>query len=268
MISVHCVQLAPVAAELAANKAASIAAITGAAAAGADVIVLPELAISGYDYDDADQAAASAIEGDDEIFGEWSRAARGAVVVGGFSERGNAGMLYNSAVLLDGTGVRALYRKTHLWDDEALYFKPGDAPPPVVDTAAGRIGVVICYDLEFPEMTRALAARGAELLAVPTNWPLVERPDGEHPPERIIAMAAARVNRMAIACSDRTHNDGGRRYTEGTAIVDAHGWVVSSPLAGVGSVSAEIDLGVARVKDISPRNHLFHDRRPDLYNDG
>ena len=268
MISVHCAQLAPVAADVAANKAASLAAIADAAAAGADVIVLPELAISGYDYTDAAQAAASAMEPDDEIFAEWSRAGRGAIVVGGFAERGSGGVLYNSAVLVDGTGVCALYRKVHLWDDEALYFAPGTAPAPVVDTAAGRIGVVICYDLEFPEMTRALAVRGAELLAVPTNWPLVDRPEGEHPPERIIAMAAARVNRMAIACSDRTHNEGGRRYTEGTAIVDARGWVVTPPVTGVGSVSAEIDLGVARVKDISRRNHLFDDRRPAVYSDG
>ena len=135
----------------------------------------------------------------------------------------------------------------------------------MVDTAAGRIGVVICYDLEFPEMTRALALRGAELLAVPTNWPLVDRPDGEHPPERIIAMAAARVNRMAIACADRSHNVGGRRYTEGTAIVDAHGWVVTQPITGSGSVHADIDLDIARSKDISTRNHLFHDRRPSVY---
>jgi 5-aminopentanamidase len=265
VISVHCVQLAPIAGDVSANKAASLAAIAEAAAAGADVIVLPELAISGYDYTDVAQAAESAIEPGDDIFTEWSAAGRGAVVVGGFGERGADGVLHNSAVLVDGSGVRAQYRKVHLWDDEALYFQPGTAPAPVVDTAAGRIGVVICYDLEFPEMTRAVALRGAELLAVPTNWPLLERPAGEHPPERIIAMAAARVNRMAIACSDRTYTEGGRRYTEGTAIVDAHGWVVTAPLAGVGSVSAEIDLAVARVKDISQRNHLFHDRRPGVY---
>jgi predicted amidohydrolase len=265
VISVHCAQLDPVPGDVPANKAATLTAIAGAAAAGADVIVLPELAISGYDYTDADQAAASAIEPDDGIFADWSAAGRGAVVVGGFVERGADGVLYNSAVLVDGSGVRARYRKVHLWDDEALYFQPGTAPAPVVETAAGRIGVIICYDLEFPEMTRALALRGAELLAVPTNWPLVDRPDGEHPPERIIAMAAARVNRMAIACCDRTYTEGGRCYTEGTAIVDAHGWVVTAPLTGVGSVSADIDLSVARVKDISQRNHLFNDRRPTVY---
>ena len=233
------------------------------------MIVLPELAISGYDYDDAAQAAASAIDADDDIFAEWSRAGRGAVVVGGVRRtRSTPACSTTARFSSTAPAIRALYRKTHLWDDEALYFEPGAAPAPVVDTAVGRIGVVICYDLEFPEMTRALALRGAELLAVPTNWPLVDRPAGEHPPERIIAMAAARVNRMAIACSDRTHHDGGRRYTEGTAIIDAHGWVVTRPLTGVGSVAAEIDLDVARVKDISTRNHLFHDRRPDLYGYG
>jgi predicted amidohydrolase len=265
MIDVHCAQLAPVAGDVPGNKAMSVAAVEAAAGAGADVVVLPELVVSGYDFVHADQARKSAIDADDDVFAQWSRAGRGAVVVGGFAERGPDGVVYNSAALVDAGGVRAVYRKTHLWDDEALYFRPGDDPAPVVDTAAGRIAVVICYDLEFPEMTRALALRGTELLAVPTNWPLVARPEGEHPPERIIAMAAARVNRMAIACSDRTHNDGGRRYTEGTAIVDALGWVVTAPITGVGSVSARIDLGVARVKDISSRNHLFDDRRPTVY---
>jgi predicted amidohydrolase len=227
--------------------------------------VLPELALSGYDFTGPEQAAASAIDADDAVFAEWSRAGGGAVVVGGFAERGADGVLYNSAVLVDRTGVRTCYRKTHLWDDEALYFRPGDAPAPVVDTTVGRIGVAICYDLEFPEMTRSLAVHGVELLAVPTNWPLVGRPDGEHPPERIIAMAAARVNRMVIACSDRTHLDGGRLYTEGSAVIDAQGWVVTPPLKGTGSVSASVDLDLARSKQISTRNHLFDDRRPAIY---
>ena len=263
MITVTCVQLAPRVGDPAGNRKASVDAV--AAAAGADVIVLPELVTSGYDFEAVEQVQESAISAGDDLFDAWARAADGAVVVGGFAERDDEGVLRNSAMLLDGAGGRTLYRKTHLWDEEALYFTPGDEPPPVVDTPSGRIGVAICYDLEFPELTRSLALRGTELLAVPTNWPLVERPDGEHPPERIIAMAAARVNRMAIACSDRSHHDGGRRYTEGTAVIDANGWVVTPPLAGVGSVSATIDLDVARSKSISARNHLFGDRRPAIY---
>jgi predicted amidohydrolase len=263
VITVTCVQLAPVAGDGAGNRARSTAAV--AAAAGADVIVLPELTTSGYDFESVEQARASAITADDPVFDDWARAAGGAVVVGGFAERDENGVLRNSAMLVDGSGRRVRYRKTHLWDEEALYFTPGDESPPVVDTRAGRIGVIVCYDLEFPELTRSLALRGAELLTVPTNWPLVDRPEGEHPPERIIAMAAARVNRIAVACADRTHLEGGRRYTEGTAIVDANGWTVTEPLTGPGSVTARIDLGVARDKRISTRNHLFDDRRPEIY---
>lgn len=263
MITVTCVQLAPVVGDVAGNLERSTAAV--AAAAGADVIVLPELATSGYDFESAEQAEASAIPADHPVFDEWARAGGGAVVVGGFAERDEAGVVRNSAVLIDGSGTRTLYRKTHLWDAEALYFVPGDDPPPVIDTVAGRIGVVICYDIEFPELTRSLAVRGAQLLAVPTNWPLVDRPAGEHPPEQIIAMAAARVNRMAIACADRTHSDRGHPYTEGTAIIDAHGWTVTEPVVGVGSVTAALDLDVTLSKAISTRNHLFDDRRPTLY---
>ena len=62
-------------------------------------------------------------------------------------------------------------------------FEPGNETPPVIDTRVGRIGVLICYDLEFPEMSRMLALGGAELVAVPTNWPLVDGPEGERAPE-------------------------------------------------------------------------------------
>lgn len=264
-VRVHCAQLGPVVGDLAGNKAMSTAAVAAAAGAGADVIVLPELVTSSYCFASTDEAAAGAIEVTDDVFADWSRAAGGAIVVGGFAERGQHGAIYNSAALVDGSGVRTVYRKTHLWDAEALYFTPGDQAAPVVDTALGRIGVLICYDMEFPEMTRSVAVRGAQLLTVPTNWPMVQRPDGERPPELIIGMAAARVNRMAVACCDRTNTERGQAWTEGTAIVNAHGWVVTDPIAGTASVAASLDLEVARSKDISARNHLFDDRRPSLY---
>ncbi len=87
--------------------------------------------------------------------------------------------------------------------------------------------MVICYDLEFPELTRAVALAGAQLLAVPTNWPLVPRPDGERPPEAIVAMAAARVNRMAVACADRLGTERGLEWTGGATIIGVDGWVAA-----------------------------------------
>jgi predicted amidohydrolase len=74
----------------------------------------------------------------------------GIVLVGGFCERSGE-TLFNSAAVVDPSGLRAVYRKTHLWDRERLIFAAGDAAPPVVETSAGRISTMICYDLEFPE---------------------------------------------------------------------------------------------------------------------
>ena len=93
------------------------------------------------------------------------------MVVGGFCELGEGGRLFNSAAVVDRSGVLAVYRKLHLWNDESSWFTPGSEPAPVVDTVHGRIGVGVCYDIEFPELTRGLALAGADLVALPTNWP-------------------------------------------------------------------------------------------------
>ena len=77
-------------------------------------------------------------------------------MVGGFCELGEDGRLYNSAAVVDATGVLGVYRKIHLWDREKLFFGPGHAAAPVVATRVGRIGVAVCYDLFFPELAAVL----------------------------------------------------------------------------------------------------------------
>ena len=159
---------------------------------------------------------------------------------------------------------RVFYRKTHLWDTERLYFTPGDEPPPVVDTRVGSVAMMVCYDLEFPEMTRSVAMRGAQLLAVPTNWPYIVRPAGWPAPEVVIAMAAARVNRMAIACCDRSGDDRGTVWNEESTVIAADGWQIATPDAD-GFVVADLDLAASSDKHISERNDVHGDRRPDVY---
>ncbi|GAA3388249.1 nitrilase-related carbon-nitrogen hydrolase [Cryptosporangium minutisporangium] len=265
MIRVVCAQVAPEIGDLRHNAAMSAAAVSSAAADGADLIVLPELVTSGYLFSSTDEARAAALDPGSPLLAAWGRAAGDAVVVGGFCEAGEDSAVYNSAAVVDRSGVLAVYRKTHLWDAERTVFSPGTAAPPVLDTRAGRIGVLICYDMEFPEMTRGLALAGADLLAVPTNWPLVPRPSGERPPEVVTAMAAARANRVYLACCDRTGTERGQAWTEGTAIVDPDGWVVASAGPGVASALASCDLGAARRKTISAVNHVLADRRTDVY---
>jgi predicted amidohydrolase len=261
-----CQQLAPRIAALETNRELAMNAIAAAVQDRADIIVLPELMTSGYVFESAKEAASVAIPATDPLLREWGAAAsRGdAVVIGGFCERGDDGQIYNSAAVVDGSGVLGVYRKIHLWDREKLWFQPGTAPPVVFDTPAGRIGVIICYDLEFPEMVRTLALAGAELIAVPTNWPLVERPAGERPPEVTIAMAAARVNRVSIACCDRVGTERGEEWTGGTSIVDENGWVLASQTEK-GSARALIDLSKSHDKSLTRLADVFGDRRPELY---
>lgn len=269
MTRIHCLQIAPRIGEQEATLRGCEAAIGQAATAGAEVIVLPELATCGYVFDSPQEARAAALHRGSPVFTDWARAASGAVVVGGFAELGDDGCVYDSAAVVDGSGLVAVYRKLHLWNREKLLFTPGSEPAPVVEVAGLRIGVLVCYDLEFPELTRGLALRGADLLAAPTNWPELARPPGERPPEVVVAMAAARVNRVAVACTDRCGTERGQRWTAGTTIVGADGWVVADAgAAGIEeptAVVAELDLHRSRDKALTPLADVLHDRRPELY---
>jgi len=258
---IACQQLAPTIGEKAANRALALGAIREAVD-----VVLPELITSGYMFSSPEEAASLAVGADHEIMGEWAaEAARADIVLaGGFCELGDDGRIYNSAAVFDATGPRAVYRKLHLWDRETLVFTPGSAAPPVLDTRVGRVAVIICYDLEFPELTRSVALAGTQLLLVPTNWPLVPRPEGERPPEATIGMAAARVNRMAVACADRVGLERGQEWTGGTTIVGVDGWVAAESRAP-GLVAADVDLEPALDKRFTDRADAFADRRPELY---
>jgi predicted amidohydrolase len=265
MVRIACCQIAPAIGDLAGNAAMIEAQIRDAVNVGADVIVLPELATSGYVFNDADEARAAALAPADAAFTKWSAAAANSVVVGGFCEIGDDGNLYNSAVMVDANGVLAHYRKTHLWDREKLIFTRGDALPPVVKTKHGDIAVMVCYDIEFAELTRPVAVDGAQLIAAPVNWPLFPRPEGEHPGEVITAMSTARTNRVAVACCDRAGVERGQAWTEGSVIIDPNGWVAASAGPGTAVAIADIDLDLARDKMLTEHVDLLGDRRVDLY---
>jgi predicted amidohydrolase len=265
---IACHQLAPVVGDLEGNRARALDAIDAAAAAGAHVLVLPELATSGYVFRDAEEARSLAEPADGPSLAQWAeRAARhGMVIAAGFAEAGDDGRLYNSAALVDPTGVRAVYRKAHLWDAEPDFFTPGDAPAPVVDTEHGRIALMVCYDLEFPEWVRGVALRGAELLCVPTNWPFEPRPDGERPMEVVHVMSHASTNRLVVAACDRCGTERGVEWTAGTAIAGTRGWLLARvPGDAPALIHADVDLATARDKALGPRNDALADRRPALY---
>ena len=268
-LRVVCHQLAPRIGDADYNRALTDSAIRSAANLNAQVIVLPELIQSGYAFVDRNEAYGVSETLDGPTLSLWKSLARelGIIIVAGFCERLNAGQVANSAALVEPTGRLTVYRKAHLWDREKLIFTPGDAPPPVVDTAVGRIAVMICYDLELPEWVRLPALAGADLLCAPVNWPDGPRPAGERPAEIVRVQANAAVNRMFIAACDRHGEERGVNWVGGSVIVDADGY----PLAGATSrpeeqqLVADLPLAQARDKSISGHNHVHQDRRPALY---
>jgi len=265
-VRVVCAQLDPVLLDLPGNLARAADAVATAVGRGADIVVLPELVTSGYLLDSTDEAMSVAITPDDARLAAWRAPLRGtgSLVVGGICERGEDGRLYNSAVLLDAGGVVAVYRKTHLWNREKRFFTPGAEPAPVLDTAFGRIGILVCYDLEFPEVPRTLALAGADLLLAPTNWSELPRPAGEQPPQVLNARMAARANHVFVAVCDRTGTERGQRWTGGTAVIDPEGWVLALPDED-GYAIADLVVESARNRQTSTVNHVLGDRRPDLY---
>jgi 5-aminopentanamidase len=263
-----CCQLAPAFGDPAANRELAADAVTRAAQRGAGVVVLPELVSSGYVFRSRAEAAASAETADGPTVTRWARLAaeHQIVIVGGFCET-SGGELYNSAALVDPGGLRCVYRKAHLWDEESLWFTPGGAAPPVVTTRFGQIAVMICYDLEFPEWVRLPALDGAQLLCAPTNWPAFPRPEGERPAEIVRVQADAAVNRMFIAACDRTGAERGVDWVAGSVIVDPDGWPLAEAPRGAGpvTITAECRLASALDKATGPRNSVHADRRPGLY---
>lgn len=270
-MTVACCQIAPSVERADSNLELTRRAVREAVGAGAQLVVLPELSSSGYVFASLDEARAAAGLAA-EVLAGWSAEAAAApngadvVVVGGFCELGDDGRLYNSCALVDGSGVQAVYRKIHLWDREALWFSPGTAEAPVVDTALGRIGLAVCYDLEFPELARGLALRGAELIAVPTNWPR-EVPARELPILASLASATAYLSKVFVAVCDRCGVQRGLEFEGGSVISGPDGRVLAGGGSGAGSelLQASCALNRARDKRSGERNDAFEDRRPELY---
>ncbi len=231
--------------------------------------MLPELANSGYAFRDRQEAhSCSESEDGEAVTAVREAAARdGLVVVLGVCERLPNGRVSNSSILVDTGRVAAVYRKLHLWGLESRIFDPGNERPPVIDTRYGRIGLGICYDVEFPELTRSLCLAGAEILAFPTNWPAPK--DGEASMLGPVAMVTAGLSRVYVALCDRDGAERGLKFDGGSVIASPAGVSVGSETGpdedGVTLIMAGFDPAAARDKRIGEHNDRFRDRRPGFY---
>ncbi len=268
-VRVACCQLAPDVDRPDRNAELALEAVAVAVAAGAQIVLLPELVNSGYVFSSLEEARAAAVPSDGELLAGWAReAARGdAVVVGGFCERAPDGRLHNSSALVDGDGVRAVYRKLHLWGEEPRWFVPGDEPAPVVETRHGRIGLGVCYDIEFPELTRGLGLAGADLIALPANWPHDPLPPDGRPILHSLAATTAYLSKVFMAVCDRSGTERGVEFEGGSVIAGPDGGLLAGPEPdrGTDTLIAECDLAGAREKRSGEHNDAFADRRPAFY---
>ncbi len=256
------VQFAPVFGE----KEHNLQKIEGALEKGhADLVVLPELCTTGYQFISAEEMEALC---EPVPQGPSVQALAGICrrkhchLVAGIGEKTVKGY-FNSAVLIGPRGWVGTYRKVHLFNEEKMDFLPGDSGFPVWEAGKAQIGIMICFDWIFPEAARTLALGGAELLCHPVNLILPYAQD---------AMVTRSIeNRVFSVTANRTGSEkrGEKErfvFTGRSQAVDPFGKV----LFRLGPEEetyreAEIDVFKARDKQITPRNHIFEDRRTEYY---
>jgi predicted amidohydrolase len=257
----------------AANVAKSLELIAAAARNGARLVVLPELANSGYVFESREEAFALAepVPGGPTTEA-WLKAARefGLTIVAGIAEREGT-KLYNSAAIIGPEGYIGTFRKVHLWNEENLFFEPGNLGFPVFATPVGRIGAMICYDGWFPEGHRLLALQGADLICIPTNWvPIPGQDPKREAMANVLCMAAAHSNSVFIAAADRVGTERGQPFLGESLIVSYTGWPVAGPASRTEEeiIYAEVNLSDARRKrNWNEYNQVLRDRRKDVYDE-
>ena len=272
-VRIACIQMQPVVGKVEDNVAHSIGLISRAVELGAKLVVLPELSNSGYMFQSREEAfALSEPIPNGPTVKAWSEiAAKHKLhLVAGICER-DENKLFNSAVLIGPSGYVGTFRKVHLWNEENLYFEPGDLGFPVFHTAIGRIGMAICYDGWFPETYRLSALQGADIVCVPTNWvPIPGQAEGREAMANILAMAAAHSNSIYIACADRVGTERGQPFEGQSLIVGHTGWPVAGPASRDKEeiLTADVALGEARrARNWNAFNQVLRDRRSDLYDE-
>ncbi len=229
------------------------------------LLVLPEFFATGYQFrnhEEVQMLSEEIPEGYTTKALEEIARAQGLYIIGGLPERFN-NRYYNSAVFVGPEGFIGLYRKTHLFFEEKIFFTPGDTGFRVWNTEFGRVGIMICFDWFFPESARTLAIQGADIIAHPSNLVLPHCPQAM--PIRCLE------NRVFAITANRTgveqRKQGQKlRFIGKSQIVSPEGKVIVRASEDREELlTAEIDVSLAREKSINPYNNLLSDRRPSLY---
>lgn len=243
------------------NLARLQAQVRAAKALGVQLLVFPEMFLTGYDIGAAAvQRLAEAANGPSAHVIAGIAEAHGMAIVYGYPERGADGQLYNSVQLFDARGNSRLnYRKTHLFGElDRSMFSPGEDHFPVVELDGWQVGVLICYDIEFPENARRLALAGAEVILVPTANML---------PFQFIADVTVRSrafeNQCFLVYANYCGAEGKLRYCGLSSIVGPDGQRLA--IAGEGPALSHALLDRQALAIARQANDYLQDRRPLLY---
>ncbi len=242
--------------------------LTETVANGAALTVFPECTTTGYCFESIDEArqVGESLDGPSVArVREWCES-KNTMVIFGFLEIENE-HLYNSLALIGPSGVIGSYRKMHLpFLGVDRFTTPGDRPPEVFQTPDIRIGMNICYDSSFPESARILAIEGADLIALPTNWPPTSGLTAD-----LIPNARALENHVYFMSVNRVGVERGFEFIGKSKICDPRGANLAfENHAEEAILYAEIDPAFARKKHLvsipgAHEVHRINDRRPDLY---
>lgn len=235
-----------------------------AATVDADLVVLPELWSTGYVF--SSHAEVAALAEDPERGPTAQRLVAAARrerrhYIAGFAERAR-GRTYNSAMLVGPRGVRAVYRKLHLFEREQQWFSPGNLPLAVHRVGPAKVGMLICFDWRFPEAARVLALQGADVIAHPSNLVF--------PNAQEAMRVRALENRIFTVTANRTGTErrpgGTVKFTGQSQAVDPDGVVITrAPRAGNVARAFDCDLARSRRKKLTARTAIFSNRRPEQY---
>lgn len=232
------------------------AALKRAADAGAQLAVLPEMWSSGFAYRTLNELAQRTPGIVDELL-ELSRKLK-LVIVGSLPEPHGA-KVFNTVYVTDNGRLAGVYRKLHLFSllGEDKAFDSGDSWL-LADTSLGKVGVIICYDLRFPELCRRLALEGACVICVPAQWP---KPRQEH--WRTLLRARAIENQLFVVACNACGPIGKLDFFGMSMIIDPKGEVLAE--GGEAQIEIEALLDLQTMADWRAQIPCFNDRRPELY---
>jgi len=266
-------QTQPILGDISNNLAEMGAVLSRLEPSAAQLVVFPEMGVSGYFFGGRQRLwELSEPVPDGPVTKELEKlaAANHCYIAAGLPERyGDA--LYNCAVLVGPEGYIAKYRKIHLWNEEKLLYDPGDLGQVVADTAIGKIGLLICYDLWFPEQARILSLMGADVIAMPAALVWNDTPAhvkrGYYMAD-YVASVTAHLNQVYLAMASQVGRYGDHWLFGSSILVGPYGWPLSEPAddQNPSLLQSDVDFFLGRrIRGWSALDDLSNDRRTDVY---